>query len=119
MVLLTLLLFLSSAPAAAHDLWIGQGRYHDPVTGELCCGKVDCGVWQRNAGESITLRSDGYHVDATFLVDFGEGGMPFHLHEIVPQNQAQPSPDGEFWACVTWRNTHATRRCFFAPPPNS
>ena len=34
--------------------------------------------------------------------------------DSVPFNEAQPSPDGEFWRC---KRPDGTRRCFFAPPP--
>ena len=34
--------------------------------------------------------------------------------ETVPFNEAQPSPDGEFWRC---KRADGSRRCFFAPPP--
>jgi hypothetical protein len=32
----------------------------------------------------------------------------------VPFNEAQPSPDGEYWRC---KRPDGSRRCFFAPPP--
>jgi hypothetical protein len=34
--------------------------------------------------------------------------------EIVPFNEAQPSPDGAYWRC---KRPDGSRRCFFAPPP--
>ena len=36
--------------------------------------------------------------------------------ELVPFGEAQPSPDGAYWRC---QRPDGSRRCFFAPPPNS
>jgi hypothetical protein len=36
--------------------------------------------------------------------------------EKIPFTEAQPSPDGAFWRC---KRPDGTRRCFFAPPPNT
>jgi hypothetical protein len=33
--------------------------------------------------------------------------------EVVMQQEAMPSPDGQFWRC---RRPDGSRRCFFAPP---
>jgi len=33
-----------------------------------------------------------------------------------PFNETQPSPDGAFWRC---KRPDGSRRCFFAPPPNT
>jgi hypothetical protein len=41
-------------------------------------------------------------------------GVGPQQYESVPFNEAQPSPDGEFWRC---KRPDGTRRCFFAPPP--
>ena len=44
--------------------------------------------------------------------DNGDPDMPFD--SATPFNEAQPSPDGEFWRC---KRADGSRRCFFAPPP--
>jgi hypothetical protein len=42
----------------------------------------------------------------------------YHLFEVetVPFGETQPSPDGAFWRC---KRPDGSRRCFFAPPPNT
>jgi hypothetical protein len=83
-------------PAQAHDSWISRGGLRSPVTDEWCCGAGDCFII-----EGVIARADGYHLP---------GG------EVVPYGEAQPSPDGAHWRC---RRPDGSRRCFFAPPPNS
>lgn len=78
----------------AHDSWIGGSGYKNGA-GEWCCGAGDCFIVPR---EQIGTYSAGY-------VLFGT--------ERVPEAEAQPSPDGQFWRC---RRPDGTRRCFFAPP---
>jgi hypothetical protein len=82
--------------ALAHDLWISRGGYRN-LAGEWCCGEGDCSVVP---GEAVSISAGGY-----VLQEIGE---------VVPFNEAQPSPDGAFWRC---RRSDGTRRCFFAPPP--
>jgi hypothetical protein len=81
------------APATAHDSWISQGG-HRNAAGEWCCGEGDC-----------------------FVVDpprVTAGGYLLNDGELVPFDEAQPSPDGAYWRC---RRPDGSRRCFFAPPP--
>jgi hypothetical protein len=124
----------------AHDSWISKKGYRSPSAGPNagihCCGDNDCGFWDGREGESIELKPDGYHVDATFTLgsEF-QGGKrsEFHLKQIIPEKQTHPfSEDGRFWACVNWGvysypNDKERQqmyggnpvRCFFAPPPGA
>ena len=78
--------------------WIMQGQ-HRNAAGEWCCGEGDCFVVTEVA--TVMLPAPGYQLP--------DG-------EFVPQSEAQHSPDGQFWRC---RRPDGSRRCFFAPPPNS
>jgi hypothetical protein len=88
------------ASALAHDdgEWINRGGFRNGV-GEWCCGAGDCLAVE--GVRTVALPGPGYRLP---------GG------EFVPQAEAQPSPDGQFWRC---RRPDGSRRCFFAPPPNS
>jgi hypothetical protein len=86
-----------AADSAAHDSWISRGGLRNGA-GEWCCGEGDCFVIP---SQSVRLASDGYHL--------------FEV-ETVPFAEAQPSPDGAFWRC---KRPDGSRRCFFAPPPNT
>lgn len=88
-------LLLLGSVAFAHDHWINKGGYRN-AAGELCCGEGDCEVVT-----GVDVRYDGFH-----LLD----------GEIVPFAEATPSPDGQYWRC---HRHDGSRRCFFAPPPNS
>jgi hypothetical protein len=92
-----LALLLIGTDISAHDSWISRGG-HRNVAGEWCCGDGDCFVIP---GEEVRLMRDGYHL-------FGV--------ETVPFSETQPSPDGAFWRC---KRPDGSRRCFFAPPPNT
>ena len=81
-----------------HDLWINQGGYRN-TAGEWCCGSGDCFVVPK---DDVATSGTGY-----ILRGYGE---------VVPYNETQTSPDGAFWRC---KRADGTRRCFFAPPPNS
>jgi hypothetical protein len=74
--------------------WINQGGFKN-AAGELCCGERDCVVVH---AQHVTLPEPGYRV--------------FETGELVPERDAQPSPDGQFWRCQ-WGGV---RKCFFAPP---
>jgi hypothetical protein len=74
--------------------WINQGGFRN-AAGELCCGERDCVVVH---AQHVTLPEPGYRV--------------FETGELVPERDAQPSPDGQFWRCQ-WGGM---RKCFFAPP---
>lgn len=92
---LVLLLALLPSAAGAHESWISRGGHKNPA-GEWCCGEGDCFTIQ-----PVASIARGY------LLPTGE---------VVPFSEAQPSPDGMFWRC---RRPDGSRRCFFAPPPNS
>jgi len=78
--------------------WIMQGQ-HRNAEGEWCCGEADCFV-----------------VTAVAIVALPAPGYRLPDGEFVPQSEAQPSADGQFWRC---RRPDGSRRCFFAPPKNS
>ena len=90
---------LATAPAFAHGPaeWIQQGGYRN-AAGELCCGERDCFELE---SEDVAITSAGYFVKS--------------LRETIPFSEALPSPDGAYWRCQ-WGGT---RKCFFAPPPNT
>ena len=90
-------LLLTGTLAFAHDSWISRGGHRNGA-GEWCCGEGDCFVIP---SQSVRLAADGYHL--------------FEV-ETVPFAEAQPSPDGAFWRC---KRPDGSRRCFFAPPPNT
>ena len=92
-----LALLLVGTDISAHDSWISRGGLRNGA-GEWCCGEGDCFVVP---GDNVQLLGDGYHLYGV---------------ETVPLSEAQPSPDGAFWRC---KRPDGTRRCFFAPPPNS
>ena len=92
------LLGLWAGPAFAHDSWINRGGYKN-VAGEWCCGEGDCFALP---GSQVSETAAGYE-----LLGYGE---------TVPFREVQPSPDGAFWRC---KRPDGSRRCFFAPPPNS
>jgi len=108
-----LLAILVGTPALAHGPadWINQGKFANPLGGELCCGEGDCGVLVYG---HVAAFDDGYHVDATFRIGDGPGATDLSVVETVPYSQAMPSPDGRFWRC---KKPNGERRCFFAPPP--
>ena len=84
-----------ASEALAHDSWISRGALRNGA-GEWCCGEGDCFVVPR---KEVAMSPAGYRL---------------FNNEIVPFNEAQPSPDGEFWRC---KRPDGSRRCFFAPPP--
>jgi hypothetical protein len=96
----------------AHDSWISRGG-HRNAAGEWCCGEGDCFVLP--AGQ-VSARADDYHIVVRQTVVTGTVETTSTRAEIVPYAEAQPSPDGAYWRC---RRPDGSRRCFFAPPPNS
>jgi len=82
--------------ALAHDSWISRGGLRNGA-GEWCCGDGDCPVL------NYTPRA----TPAGYLLENGE---------VVPFQEAQPSPDGSYVRC---HRPDGSRRCFFAPRPNS
>lgn len=108
---LLLLLALCSV-AYAHDDWINKGGHKNQL-GELCCGDNDCAEMDRGA---VIAKNYGY-------VIYGHGTITskgvitrVFVDEIVPLAEGTPSPDGAFWRC---QRGDKSRRCFFAPRPNS
>ncbi len=64
------------------------------AAGEWCCGEGDCPA----LNYTPRILSSGY------LLENGE---------VIPFNEAQPSPNGSYVRC---HRPDGTRRCFFAPP---
>lgn len=83
-------------PSLAHDNWISQGGLRN-AAGEFCCGTGDCDVLD-------------------YVPRVTAAGYLLKSGEVVPFAEAQPSPDGTYVRCHRY---DGTRRCFFAPPPNS
>jgi hypothetical protein len=79
---------------------------HRNAAGEWCCGEGDCFVIP---AEHIRALPDGYHIILSRRIDPGGD-------EVVPYSEAQSSPDGAYWRC---KRPDGSRRCFFAPPPNT
>jgi len=96
------------ASARPHDSWISTGG-HKNGAGEWCCVAGDCFVLP---SRQVSARVDGYHV---WTIEPFNGGDRIKA-EIVPYAEAQPSPDGAYWRC---KRPDGSRRCFFAPPPNT
>src|ERR1700693_6368808 len=78
--------------ALAHDSWISRGALRN-AAGEWGCGEGDCFLIP---SRQVSITRTGYHLPNG---------------ETVPFNEAQPSPDGEFWRC---KRADGSRRCFFA-----
>lgn len=104
------LVMLIVAPAHSHDSWISRNSLKNPA-GEWCCGAGDCAVMDP---KSVGLTSTGYSVSGWGTIE-GTKRREFY-HEVIPQSEAQPSPDGAYWRC---KRPDGTRRCFFSPPPGS
>lgn len=85
--------------ATAHDAgpgsWINNGGLRNSA-GELCCGDNDCFV---TPATPVTLPAPGYRLPSG---------------EFIPEAEAQPSQDGQYWRC---KRPDGSRRCFFFPPP--
>lgn len=108
--LVAALMLMLCAPAFGHDSWISRGQLRNGA-GEWCCGAGDCALMDP---KTVALTSAGYAVDGYGTIE-GTKQREFY-RELVPAREAQPSPDGAFWRC---KRPDGTRRCFFAPPPNS
>ena len=103
-----LALLLLTTQASGHDSWISRQGLRNGA-GEWCCGEGDCFVIPSKA---VTVTAQGYRIDWHAIVD----GKEADGSEVVPFSEAQPSPDGQYWRC---KRPDGTRRCFFAPPPNT
>jgi hypothetical protein len=97
-------------PAPAHDSWISRGGLRN-AAGEWCCGVGDCAVMDPKA---VGFTSAGYSISGYGTIE-GTQVREFY-NELVPESEAQPSPDGAYWRC---KRPDGSRRCFFAPPPRS
>jgi hypothetical protein len=109
------------ALAHGHDSWISRGGLKN-AAGEWCCGLGDCFVIP---AELVRAQSDGYRIIITksgrppepqWLDKRASPFDPDLVTEVVPYAEAQPSPDGAYWRC---KKPDGSRRCFFAPPPNT
>ena len=100
-------------PALAHGPaeWIQRGNYKNSV-GELCCGERDCGFFKSGIVEHV---EGGYQVDADFQVESNGSVTLIHIKGFVREQDATPSPTGEYWAC-SWGGQ---LKCFFVPPPGA
>jgi hypothetical protein len=113
-----LVLWALLSSVGAHDSWISRGGLKN-AGGEWCCGEGDCFVVP---GPQVSARPDGYHIvfrQTTAVYAPKTGGTIETTQtraEIVAYAEAQPSPDGAYWRC---KRPDGSRRCFFAPPPNS
>ena len=96
--------------ATAHDSWISRSGLKN-AAGEWCCGAGDCALMDP---KTVGYTPTGYSVSGWGTID-GTKQREFY-HEFVPESEAQPSPDGAYWRC---KRDDGSRRCFFAPPPNS
>jgi len=103
-------LSLTVIPAPAHDSWISRGGLRN-AAGEWCCGVGDCAVMDPKA---VGFTSAGYSISGYGTIE-GTQVREFY-NELVPESEAQPSPDGAYWRC---KRPDGSRRCFFAPPPRS
>jgi hypothetical protein len=115
-------LFLSTQAMAHGEAdWIQKGGYKNPA-GELCCGERDCAKFISGTVKHVPGK---YIIEAYFLLDyfeydeFGESAGELkqrieYYSDVVPEHEAQPSPDGQYWYCK-WSGV---RKCFFAPPEN-
>jgi hypothetical protein len=114
---LILLLYLAAIAAVpiraqAHDSWISRGGLRN-AAGEWCCGLGDCGLVD---AEAVHVSAGGYEIHGNVTIGFDEGAIVTRVDELVPFAEAQPSPDGAYWRC---KRPDGSRRCFFAPPPNT
>jgi hypothetical protein len=104
--------FSFSALAHGPAKWVQDGNYKNAL-GELCCGERDCGM---QASGNITRVQGGYQVDAEFQVEHPvRGPILFRVKGFVKDEDATPSPTGDYWAC-SWGGS---LKCFFAPLPGS
>lgn len=103
---------LFAMSALAHDSWISRGALRNSA-GEWCCGDGDCAALDPG---SVAVTSRGYEVHGSGTITAGASVTRERYDEIVPMSEAQPSPDGAYWRC---KRPDGSRRCFFAPPPNT
>lgn len=110
--LLGLIVVFFAVKAHAHGPaeWIQRGDYKN-AAGELCCGERDC---FELADDDVKVTPEGYRVTLP-IGQRAPGYIEGVNFEIVPFDQATPSPDGKYWRCQ-WAGE---RKCFFAPPGQS
>jgi hypothetical protein len=101
-------------PANAHGpaKWIQDGAYKNAYN-QLCCGENDCGLM--SSGTVVRVQG-GYQVDAIFTGRNKQGAeFSFPVKGFVKDEDATPSPTGEYWAC-SWGGT---LKCFFIVLPGA
>ena len=103
-------LVLIAPDSSAHDSWIYGGGFRN-AAGEWCCGEGDCALM---APDAVKLTTSGYAVHGIGTIAAGDWARYERYDELVPEAEAQPSPDGRYWRC---KRPDGSRRCFFAPPP--
>lgn len=107
--LLLIPMLLVGPLALAHDSWISRGALKN-AAGEWCCGEGDCFV--------IPSGSVEYGLGQLASTEGAQAVWGYRLFgvEFVPESEAMPSPDGQYWRC---KRPDGSRRCFFAPPPGT
>lgn len=93
---------MAASAAAAHDSWISRNGLKN-AAGEWCCGEGDCFV----------IPPESVKVDGVGYVLFGVETVPYA--EAMP---SQPDHDGVM-QYIRCKRPDGSRRCFFAPPPNT
>jgi hypothetical protein len=107
--LISIPLSLMVVPSSAHDTWISRGGLKN-TAGEWCCGIGDCAVMDPG---TVRFTPVGYRLQGYGTIDGSEREF---YRETIPAAETQPSPDGAYWRC---KRPDGSRRCFFAPPPDS
>jgi hypothetical protein len=102
-------LSVMSLQSSAHDTWISRGGLKN-AAGEWCCGLGDCAVMDPG---TVRFTPAGYSLQGFGTID---GAQREFYREFVPATETQTSPDGAYWRC---KRPDGSRRCFFAPPPDS
>lgn len=97
--IIILFVLLLATSAAGHDQAWQSGKRN--AAGEWCCGVGDCFVMP-----AVRRDRAGNFVIVLPTMDGAST-------EVVPEREAQPSPDGQHWRC---QRPDGSRRCFFAPP---
>lgn len=91
--------------AGAHEHPINGKRN---ASGEWCCGEGDCFVIDPRR---VSINKTDYVI----WPEEANADRYFSKVEIIPERDAMPSPDGQYWRC---KRPDGSRRCFFAPQPS-
>lgn len=92
-----------SISTGAHDFW-SNGEPVDPATKRWCCNQSDHYVVE---DRQVRRVAQGFRVTGRF--DTTDG--PVGIDQIVAENHAIPSPDGQFHIFLN----DGSIRCIFAP----